>query len=260
VAWQDLVARSAGVPAGLPERLVLASSVWLAYSADRWIEGWRLDPSRVMTHRHSFYQRNRWPIAGAWALVLAADLGVALSRLSPREISAGLVLLAGVAAYLLSHQLVHRSSRFRAPKEACVAVLLASGASVLVLARAGANGEAAAPAIGLFTLLCFTNCALISVWEHEVDRSHGQTSLALQMGRGAGLIRSLPWLAMAASAAAWFLCGPGARIPAACAASSALLLRGVDLAESRLGRVPARVLADLALLTPLVPVIARLLG
>jgi hypothetical protein len=253
--WQALLARTASVSLGGAERTVLGASVWLAYAADRWIEGWRLEPSRIQTHRHLFYQRLRWPIAAAWVLVLSLDIATAVRALSPREIEAGVLLLVPVAAYLLSHQFVHRHRPLRPPKEACVALLLGAGAGIFVLGRPGA-GPAAAP-LALFVLLCFSNCAFISVWEDEVDRVHGQTSLALQFRSAAGPIRALPWVLAAVAAAVWTWGGGPQEAPAACAGASAALLLLVDRAEPRIGRIPARVLADAALMTPIVPLLLR---
>ncbi|HEY5229135.1 MAG TPA: hypothetical protein VIJ19_11380 [Opitutaceae bacterium] len=253
--WQGLFARTAGVSAGAPERFVLGCSVWLAYSADRWIEGWRLLPEQVQTHRHRFHIRWRWEIFIVWFAVLVLDVGAAIRGLQEREFHAGLLLLLAVAAYLLSHQLVHRTSRWRAPKEACVAILIAAGSAVFVISQAGGATAALLAPVALFTLLCFCNCALISVWEDEVDLSHGQTSLALQYGRAAGLSRTLPWLAAVAAVAAGLTAGTAMAAVAACSAASGVLLGIVDLTEPRIGRIPARVLADLALMTPIVPLL-----
>jgi hypothetical protein len=255
--WQGLLARSASVRVGSPEAVVLGCSVWLAYAADRWIEGWRLDPGSVRTFRHHFHQRWRWPLASVWAAVLGLTVGEAVAGLSAAEFRAGCALLALVAAYLLSHQLVHRGSRWRAPKEVCVAVLLGAGAVVFTAAREGAMlGSLAAP-LAAFVLLCFSNCALISVWEGDVDRSHGQTSLALQFQGAAALSRALPWVLGALCAAGWVAGGAGTRPAMACGAASGALLGLVDLAEPRIGRVRARVLADVALMTPALPVLLR---
>ena len=49
--------------------------------------------------------------------------------------------------------------------------------------------------------------------------------------------------------------GDAARIATACGAASSLLLGAIDRAEPSLGRQPARVLADVALFTPLVPLL-----
>jgi hypothetical protein len=250
--WQGVVARSASVPVGAPERFVLGCSVWLAYAADRWIEGWRLEPDRILTHRHGFHIRRRWEIFAVWAAALMLDVAVALRGLSATELRCGALLLLAVAAYLLSHQLVHRQSRWRAPKEACVALLLTAGTAVFVASAPGAQTAPMAAALGFFSALCFANCALISLWEDEVDRSHGQTSLALQFRWAAAPGKALPWVIAAGATLAWAAAGPAVRPAAACAAASGLLLGLVDRGESRMGRMAARVLADVALMTPLV--------
>ena len=250
VGWQRLLARAASTRLTGADVWVLGSSVWLAYAADRWIEGWRLTPETTRTYRHLFYMRWRWPMAVVWAAVLAADVTASVRGLSPSELRCGALLMLAVVAYLLSHQLVHRNHRWRAPKEACVAVLLGAGAAVFIAAHSGAHLRAAALPLALFSALCFSNCALISVWEHEVDRIHGQTSLALQFRGATGLAHALPWALLLACLVLWTASATDSAV-AACAAASAALLGAVDVAERRTGRMPARVLADVALMTPL---------
>jgi hypothetical protein len=244
------------VPTRAPEAAVLGCSVWLAYCADRWIEGWRLVPESIRTHRHRFHQRWRWPVAAAWVGVLCVDVATAARGLSGAQFRSGALILLPVCAYLLSHQLVHRHTRWRAPKEACVALLLGAGAALFAAGRPGADIRGMAAPLGLFVLLCFSNCALISVWEDEVDLSHGQTSLALQFGRSVALSRTLPWAISAAAGAVWIAGVPHAAGAAACAAASGVLLGLVDLAEHRIGWVRARVLADVALMTPVLILLA----
>ncbi len=251
--WQWLFAGAAGVALVPAARFVLAASVWLSYVGDRWIEGWRLAPARIRTVRHAFYQRWRWPIAGLGAVVLAADLAEAEHGLAPPDLIGGIVLLGAVLAYLLSHQLLHRHQRWRLPKEACVALLLTAGTALFVLAADPAAGRPLAGLLALFAGLCLANCALISVWEREVDRSHGEVSLVGQFRRATAFARALPWL-LALLAGGYSLAGPaGLRSGAACATASALLLGTVDRLEARLGRRAARVLADVVLMTPLLP-------
>ena len=105
--------------------------------------------------------------------------------------------------------------------------------------------------LAFFGLLCFADCALISRWEDDVDRSHGQTSLALQFPRSRTFVRALPWIiAVLGSGCAWH--DSQAVGITWCAAASGGLLGAVDLAHRRLGRQMARVLADVALMTPFV--------
>lgn len=257
VLWQALLARVVDVSLGWQHAFILGASVWLAYAADRWIEGWRLPTDQIRTQRHYFYQRWRWPLGFFWLAVLGMDVGVALLSLTPREFDGGLLLLAPVLVYLLSHQLIHRGHPWRAPKEVCVALLLGGGVALFLLTAPGVLIRPLAAPLALFTLLCFANCALISIWEKGVDEAHGQTSLALQFRRARGFTRALPW-ALAVISLTCFPAATGAgRTAIACAIASGALLGLVDLAERRLGPRLARVLADAAMLTPLLPLLSR---
>lgn len=251
-----MLARVAGASLIWPHAFILGASVWLAYVADRWIEGWRLTPDQTRTQRHRFYQRRRWPVAAVWCIVLAADLAVAIRWLAAREFEAGLLLLAAVLVYLLSHQLVHRDRRWRAPKEVCVAALLAGGAALFPATQPEVSLHALAAPLSLFALLCFANCALIAAWEHEVDETHGQTSLSHQFEHGQLVGRTLPWMLLLIGVLVAAVERGDGRTASLCAASSAALLGLVDRLESRLGWQAARVLADGALLTPLFPLLA----
>ncbi|OYU99857.1 MAG: hypothetical protein CFE26_24910, partial [Verrucomicrobiales bacterium VVV1] len=193
VVWQDMLARVAGVALDPHHRLLLGASVWLAYSADRWIEGWRLTVATVRTQRHYFFIRWRWPAFACWLAILTGGVAVAADRFSPREWSVSAAMMVPTLLYLLSHQLLHRDHPWRGPNEVCVALILAGGAAVYpaALAEAGRWRLLGAPTIA-FVLLCLTNCLLISEWEREVDHNHRQTSLALQLSHARLLARSLP--------------------------------------------------------------------
>lgn len=248
--WQAALGRVAGVDVSWIHMTVLGSTVWLAYAADRWIEGWHLDWRDIRTQRHHFYQRRRWPVAVVWLVIFAADLVLALTALEWREIAAGVLLIIPVLLYLLSHQLVHRHRRWRLPKELCVAALLTGGVCVFLVPTP--NPGALASTASLFALLCFTNCALISSWEREVDLAHGQTSLALDAIGHNWAIRQLPWMTAVLAAAAYAGDAGPSRTVAALALASAVLLGVVDRLEHRTGWKVARVWADVALMTPVV--------
>ncbi|MCA8978001.1 MAG: hypothetical protein KDC98_24965 [Planctomycetes bacterium] len=253
VCWQWMLAAVVAVRLQWHHAVLLAAMTWLVYAADRWIEGFLLAPGQVRTWRHWFYQRWRWHCLAAWLVVAAAGLVVAATRLSRAEGMAGAVLSVPVLVYLLSHQLVHRRHPWRLPKEILIAVLFALGTACLAYLHAEAAPERLVAPLLLFALLCFANCALIAVWETEVDRCHAQTSLVLQFPRSRGPLRALPWaIAAAAAWLAWQQDG-APRIAAGCAAASGLLLGALDLGHQRCGRQLARVLADVALMTPLLP-------
>jgi hypothetical protein len=176
-----------------------------------------------------------------------------LTGLDERSLLHGAVLLAPVLMYLLSHQLVHRDRPWRAPKEIVVALLLTGGVAVFLLSSADAEGLVAG--LGAFALVSFVNCALISSWEREVDRAHGQTSLALDSRRAARAIVWLPWIAAAAALLLTVAGPPASRVPAGCGAASALLLAAIDGIEPAVGWAAAHVLADVAVTTPIVPLL-----
>lgn len=250
VAWQYALARMVRVPLQTHHAFILGAAVWLVYAADRWIEGWRLAAGPVLTQRHYFYLRWRWPVAAVWLLVLAAALTVSGLALTAREFTAGLLLLGPVLVYLLSHQLVHRRHPWRAPKEICVALLFAGGVVCFAAAQRPAMLLAAAGPLILFAALCFTNCSLIAHWEDEVDRAHEQTSLALQYPRSHGLVQTLPWLIAGAGAVFALIGDPAQTGVMACVAASGVLLGALNLLHRRFGRELSRALVDMTLLTP----------
>jgi hypothetical protein len=259
--WQWAVSHAASLPLKPHHAALLGIGVWLAYAADRWIEGWRLTPETVRTQRHYFFLRWRWPAFVIWSVVLIGAVILALRELGAREWFFSLALLGPTLAYLLSHQFLHREHPWRVPKELCVAAILSVGVSLYPAATAPLTLSALLPLLaptGLFFLLALANCLLISDWEREVDRAQGQTSLALRYRSARALAARLPW-AVTALALALALTQEGSpRAVAFCSAVSAALLGWLGLAQARFGRQRARVLADLVLLVPLVLRIAEL--
>lgn len=249
LAWQEAFGRAADVRLGAAPRFVLGASVWLSYAGDRWFEGWRLAPEAVRTPRHHAYQRWRWAVFLLGWAVIGADLFAAYRFLSPRDLRFGYWLLAAVLAYLAARFFFgHRGAQ--PPKELGIALLFGGGCSLFILSADPASlGRIAVP-LGLFMALCFANCALISLWEEHIDRDHGQVSFHRQFPAVGRLGRVMPWALAGAAAAALAPTGGGARTAVACVGASALLLGVLDRWEPRLGWQRARVLADLALLTP----------
>lgn len=251
VLWQALFARVMDVILPWHDPILLGMAVWIVYAADRWVEGLRLSPEVAQTPRHLFYIRYRWPVFWTGIAVIIATTVIAFTRLDVREFKAGFILLIPTLLYLFSHQLLHRHHPLRLPKEICIAVIFALGCAL-------SPGVLAADRISLlwlpavfFGLLCFTNCALISVWEKEVDALHGQSSLALQLGQRSWLIRLLPWGILIAALIA-FLTGSTSRPVAVCSAASAVLMGILDMLQPRIGRIPCRAAVDVTLMSPAV--------
>jgi hypothetical protein len=257
VLWQALFARKLGVTLDWHDPVLLGVAVWIIYAADRWIEGWRLDLNTVQTLRHGFYIRHRWPVFWTGIFAIVATTVIAITRLDAREFKAGFILLIPTVLYLFSHQLVHRHHPLRIPKEIVIAVIFAIGCALAPAVVAPENIPSLLVPVTLFGLLCFANCALIASWERDVDTSHGQTSLALQLKDRWALIHALPWLLFVAGLASFVFDHAPSHPGALCTAASGLLLGLLDLAQPRLGRETARAWVDFTLMTPVVLLFLR---
>jgi hypothetical protein len=259
VMWQWAATRSADIEPMPAHGVVLGAVVWTAYAADRWLEGVRVAEERLATERHRFYRRHRGGVAAVAVGAAAVTVAIAATQLTQRDLVWGLLLLAAALTYLLSHQGAHRHSRWRVPKEVCVAALLTAGVVVFPLSARPVAFEAIGATGAWFLLLAFANCALISIWERDADTSQGQESLARSHPTWIPWLRTSPWF-LAAVASFMTLAGRGGRFAGA-AALSAVLLGVLDRVGPRLGAALARALADAALLAPLLAlVVARSVG
>ncbi len=252
LVWQVMISHVCGVVLDLPRQIILGLSIWLAYVIDRWIEAYRLKTQQIHTKRLMFYHTNQKFIALIWLILFGCDLYLALHNLTRSEITHGLYLFTAVALYLFSHQLLHRHVRWRIPKEICVALILSAGVGFFIIFTPGYNREFLNKSLIIFGLLCFINCTFISIWEKAIDTHQGQASLAREY---AFTMRFGRWFALCYTIFIGVFClisDPGMQILGVCALISSLFLIVIDHYEPKYGRPWARVLADFALLTPLV--------
>ncbi len=240
VLWQRLLAQTLGVPLGWPQTVLLGAGVWLVYAADRWLDarsgGLELSP------RHRFYRRYRLPVAALWLVILAVSVGVALTWLGALELSAGLALTALALAYLLRRH----GSRGQPVKELEVAGLFGLGGGFFLLF----GGAPPLPLLGLlgllapFTALCFVNVALVGLWEGD-ERA---VPLAVQFP---GLERTLPFWTFVLAGGCLLLAVFSPYRPVYLAAALSALLLGLLAKTTRFRPATRHVLADAALLTPM---------
>jgi hypothetical protein len=221
--WQILFARCFHARVELLPSVLLVLAVWLIYAADRTLDAWT---GSALHPRHEFYRRHWRALLPLWILVLAAGSVLACTRLTPSLLYRGLALGAGVALYFL---LLHLGI-FQRTKEGAVAVLFALGATL----SAWSNVRTAVDieAILLFSCLCWINCVAIEHWE-------GESKWPIAVAAG--------FLA-AAAAMLLFTTRP---VLGGAVAASALCFVLLDCARRHFSRDALRVLADVALLSPL---------
>jgi hypothetical protein len=221
VLWQILFARCfhAEVPAAAAALLVLA--VWLIYAADRVFDA----RGGSKLPRHEFYRRHWRVVLPVWTAAFAFAAWLACTRLPTPLLQRGAVIAVAVVVYFT---VVH-AIRSAWPKELAVAILFAVGATVAAwnAIRSAVDVEI----IVLFSCLCWINCMAIEQWERR--KFHWPIGIA----------------AMLVAAAAAFTCASRPVLSGA-EMASALAFVYLDFRRRRLSADALRVLADVALLTP----------
>jgi hypothetical protein len=206
---------------------LLALAVWLIYVADRLLDAWR---GAACQARHAFYRRHWRALLPVWTAALLFGAWLAVTQLPRAILLRGAALAACVLAYLATVHATPAFSRRDGSKEAAVAMLFALGASLA--AWPAVRSAADVLAIVLFSLLCWMNCAAIEDWERGRRARLSVVVAAGVVGAAAALLlrEQRPILGCAETAAALGL---------------------MLLDRARLSRDALRVLADAALLTPL---------
>ena len=229
VLWQTLFLRCLGAPVRWLPALLLFLTVWLIYVADRLLDtrnGWGITP------RHQFYRRNfRWALA-AWVMALATTAGMVFLGFANPLLLRGLAMLAAVFLYLAVVHWLPSGASWIGLKEAAVAVLFALGTSLPAWGQIRSPNDALT--VVLFSVLCWLNCIAIEQWENGLARLPvARIAAIIAIGGLVLLHHDRPILAGAESASLFAL----------------VLLDGL---HHKLSRDALRVLADVALLTPLV--------
>jgi hypothetical protein len=229
LVWQVLFARCFHVGVPMLPAVLLVLAVWLIYAADRAFDAWTMTAVRP---RHEFYRRNWRAVLPLWAVVFAATGWLAWTRLAPAMFIRGTVLLGGVALYFAAVHLLPARMRTVWPKEAAVAVLFALGATVAAWANVHSVDDLLS--IVLFSCLCWINCVAIEQWERR-DNSRWPIGAA----------------AICVAAAAIILLHQHRPILGGAETASAIVFVVLDRGRNRLSADALRVMADVALLTPI---------
>lgn len=223
--WQILFARCFHARVDLLPSVLLLLAVWLIYAADRTLDAWTGSAARP---RHEFYRKHWRALLPLWILALAAGSALAWTRLTPELLFCGMALSTGVVGYFI---LLHLGA-FQKTKEAAVAVLFALGATLSAWPKIHTAVDI--EAIILFSCLCWINCVAIERWESAGEQHFPIASAAGVVGL-----------------AAVALLFTGRPVLGGAVIASALCFVLLDCGRRRFSRDALRVLADVALLSPL---------
>ncbi len=171
VVWCWFFAAVFGVSLPPTALVTLALGTWCVYVADRLLDGWRSVDMTDLRDRHWFYLRHRKPFVIAW---IAAALPLAyliLFRVPPTVRTDDIVLcLIGIGYFLLIH---HRSEDARFSKELFVGFLFSIATAVPTWTRLQEGRGLLLAAIFTFGAACWLNCVAIQTWEDAEARREG---------------------------------------------------------------------------------------
>lgn len=254
VLWQALFARCLDAPIRIASFAALALSVWFIYVSDRLLDALR--PEAASAPRHRFY-REHWSSFAVAAVAALFILGWICSFLHPVVLRNGLLMLGAILAYFSFIHLMPGSVRRLWPKELAVGMLFAAGTSLATWSRTAAPHRTMVLPICLFTALCWLNCSAIEYWEWTGHQEGRAEPHAVTMWLGPHLHRLAFGILIAGAALFSWL--PVTLRPLFVAfLVSAAGLYWLDRKRNRFSADALRVLADVALLSPIVLMLLRL--
>lgn len=282
VVWLALFAACRDVFVPFEAYKVLAITVWCVYTIDHLFDTKRKPSIEAMTPRHRFHRMWRIPLTGILAVAMVIGANMALSQLPPPLVTGGLVLGGVVALYLIHARAIAETNSAIVPKEILCGFIFAIGTSLSAVIYGGdLQGLSAPPMIAplialirimtspdvlFFAALCVLNCMAIAVWEWQPGRINDSAAITrffpdirLHLPRfiiamfGAALAFPLTTILLDLNYPPYY------SVFFSCVAVSAGLIGIIHWQRHRFKPDVLRVLADLALLTPIaaIPFIPR---
>src|SRR5256714_1837085 len=256
VAWLWLFARTFRIPLQLGNCVALFLTAWLIYLADRFADCTSLRPDLPRSLRQEFCLRHREIWIATILLVGGFDAYVIWRTTALETFLIGAVVGGLALIYLVINHPLGLIWRSLPAKELAIGILFSAGTLVALLpALHSATIDFAITAI-FFAALCALNCISIAHWEYGLDRAQGKVSIATRhprIARSSGMIALVLGVASFVTATIFRSAAP----LLVCIGASAFLLAWLNARLPDVDRQTA--LADLVLLTPIVPLIATAL-
>jgi hypothetical protein len=236
------------------EIAALTLAVWIIYISDRILDGLSKPELVALSDRHQFYARHGLGILRGLPPVILIAGWIGLARLGAETRFAGLVMSAAVIFYFLC---IHgNSDRIHEwfPKEIVAGTIFAVGAAIPAWIHGAAVRNALLPQMLLFAGLCALNCIAIECWEHNRgERQWRKRPYWLIRLADTRIEMIAAVLILCACSIALFVSRNGIRADSAVASIISLsILMAIERRSNLLSPQAMRVLADAALLTPVV--------
>jgi len=258
VAWLGLFAQIFRIPLQTGNCLALFLTAWLIYLADRLADSTSLKPGVPRSLRQGFCERHREIWIATILLVGGFDAYVIWRTTALATFLVGTVVGTLALIYLVINHPLGLVWRLLPAKELAIGLLFTAGTLVALMPAVPPMTLSFVASVVAFAALCSLNCISIANWERDLDRAQEKISIGTRhpgIARRAGIISA--GLALASLAIA---IGHRQATPlVACLFSSGLLLAWLNSSWVRFTDDERTALADLVLLTPIVPLIVTAL-
>jgi hypothetical protein len=277
VIWLWLFAQTFQAPAHVGNAAALFLTAWFIYLGDRLADAASLTSGSPRSLRQEFCVRHREVWIVALFMIGGLDAYVIWHNAAAETFLVGAAVGLLALVYLLLNHPLGRIWRFVPLKEFAIGFLFATGTLVALLPALPRLNAAFTLGALAFASLCTLNCISIARWERELDEAQRKTSIATRHPSLTRHVAKICALLAFASLAMAIACPAAAPILGSISLS-ALLLAGLNastsLKEGRFRNRPRRfvnrrslkldrdqrtALADLVLLTPIIPLLVAAL-
>ncbi len=260
--WTIAVASAVGLHLPFTAPAAMFVAVWMLYAADRLLDARPLPGGQSppeLEERHRFHHRHRR--AFLILIAISAFVLIALLRgIDPPAMRLYTLLATLLGAWFL---IIHArplpgDGAHRLPKELAVGIFFPAAVFIPTVARLPQLRLDLLPIALLLAATCSLNCLFLYAWEHPAPRARAHWSTRWATDH----LIALTWT-VAALSLFLILISPllaasaqlhrGTAALTSCILASSLLLLLLHHLRNRLDPLHLRALADLVLLTPLIP-------
>lgn len=161
--------------------IILAMAVWLIYTADHLIDGYRTG-SRKAHYRHGYHRKNFNQLILISILIIISAAIIAFSFLPENVILFGVILGVLSMIYLALVLVLPKVRMVFFPKELLVALFYTAGIWGPVIILNNGLEIDHVPILLIFFLLAFEDLIMLSMVEIKTDKMAGQGSFPIYLG------------------------------------------------------------------------------
>ncbi len=260
--WTIAVAAAVGLHLPFASAAAMFLAVWMLYAADRLLDARPLPGGQSppeLEERHRFHHRHRRSFLILIA-ISACVLVTLLRNIDPHAMRIYTLLATLLGAWFL---IIHArplpgDGAHRLPKELAVGIFFPAAVFIPTVARLPQLRLDLLPIALLLAATCSLNCLYLYAWEHPRHRAQAHWSTRWATHHLVALTWTVAALSLLLILVSPVLAAPtqlhrGTAVLTSCILASSLFLLLLHHLRNRLQPIHLRALADLVLLTPLIP-------